>query len=195
MKILEMAKKFNPYNIPIKEYMVVYIDDLPFIYEGLSSNHEELLFSRWIASPNVEEVAKAYSVKVTVNNLIAGTRIENEYGEKVVFQGIFAMEVYHVGTRYMEIDNLQLCIGKQYLMVGHPQIIRERDGSRELIGDFITEVIFRGSVLKDSGNEYDTMLTFDVLSANGILGQFTMKQPKNKTDIPDELKIFEKIKE
>ena len=208
MKILEMVKKFNPYNIPIKENTVVYIDDLPFIYEGLSHDCEKLLFSRYSESTGIKEAMRGYSVNVTVDNLINGTKIVNESCEKIEFQGALAMEVYQYGTRYVEMNNiLQLRVDERYLLVGYPQITEGQSSSKELIGDFIVEAIFKGSVSKYHENEFDidiinkpkyrneTELIFDVLSADRILGQFNMKRPKNKNSIPDELKIFEKIKE
>ena len=42
MKIIKTTDKhdaFDPSNIPIKESDIVFIDDLPFLYDGLSTDH------------------------------------------------------------------------------------------------------------------------------------------------------------
>lgn len=206
MKIIRISdgcEEFNPSNIPIKKHDLVFIDGLPFLYDGLSSDHKELIFKRYLALNKMEvkfgEAITSYSTIVSINDLRNGaTRIKNLNNEEIEFPGISNMGVFHDGKHYKELYNAPSMIeGEEYLLVGHPEYVLEYGKSPALSGDFIAEVIFRGTICTNSDSpNYGTIIsTFDVISSDRILGKFSMKLPKNKTGIPYGMKIFEKIKE
>lgn len=200
MKIIKTADKhdeFDPFNIPIKESDIVFIDDLPFLYDGLSTDHKELIFKRYHALDKMEvkfgETITSYSIRVTINNLRDnGTRIENSNGEKIEFPdatNTCRLIVEHDSKRYKEIcDASSMIKGREYLLVGRPDFYF-------LNGDFIAEVIFLGTVCTNPNNpNYMTVISeFNIISGDRILGQFRMALPKNKTSIPVGVRIFEKI--
>lgn len=207
MKIIRMSdgcEKFNPSNIPIKKSDIVLIDGLPFLYDRLSSDHKELIFKRYLALNKMEvkfgEAITSYSARVSINDLRnRATRIENRYYEEIEFPDISDMAVFHDGKHYKEISNTTSMIeGEEYLLVGHPESEYGLENmSPTLNGDFVAEVIFRGTICEnlDSPNDDTIISTFDVISSDRILGKVSMKLPKNKTGIPCRMKIFEKIKE
>ena len=205
MKIIRISdgcEEFNPSNIPIKKHDLVFIDGLPFLYDGLSSDHKELIFKRYLALNKMEvkfgEAITSYSTIVSINDLRNGaTRIKNLNNEEIEFPGISNMGVFHDGKHYKELYNAPSMIeGEEYLLVGHPEYGLE-NMSPTLNGDFVAEVIFRGTICanSDSPNDDTIISTFDVISSGRILGKVSMKLPKNKTGIPCWMKIFEKIKE